>query len=140
MKVREIMSTDITTIRPSNSLQEAEMLMDENRIRHLPVLDGSQLVGIVTQRDVLAALPSSVGDFEFEDEKNFTSRVRIEEIMHSAIETITPDLDVAVAAEMLEIQKIGCLLVQSGKKLVGIITENDFVRLARKLLEAQKLE
>lgn len=101
------------------------------RIRHLPVLDndGEQLVGIVTQRDLFrGALVRALGYGEYAQRKMLDTFV-VKEVMTTDIITTTPDMDLVEAAKALMERKTGCLPVLEDGRLVGIITESDFVGL-----------
>ena len=118
-----------------NSLNEAHRWMSANRIRHLPVVDEQgRLVGLVTQRMVLAAwakhgpqkqAPCGAGARE----------LPVEMIMEKDVTTIGPDAPAAEAARIMETRRFGCLPVVDKGRLVGIITEADFVRFARGVLD-----
>lgn len=135
MKVREIMTPDVVTVDQRDPIARAEELMQLNRIRHVPVVDGDVLVGVVTQRDVLAfSLPPGSDPI---DDQDLKSRTRVQRIMRGAVETVRPDADVAEAADKMLALKIGSVAVVDERlHLVGIVTEADFVRLARALLGA----
>jgi len=137
MKVSEIMTGQLATVDRSDSVAFAEDMMNANRVRHLPVVDGDVLVGIVTQRDVLAASVPSVSAPSEEDDREMKSRLRVERIMRGYVETVAPDSEAIEAADRLLLHKIGCLpVVDERKHVLGIVTEADFVRLARDLLVA----
>jgi len=131
LRVRDIMSTDVTTLKRNDKLTLAEDIMNLGRIRHLPVLDDDErkLVGIVTQRDLFrGALAQALGYGRHAQRKILDSLV-VKEVMTDAPVTITADATLAEAARVLGERKIGCLPVVEGDRLVGIITEADFVAL-----------
>src|SRR5262249_881696 len=103
--------------------------------RHLPVLgdDGQEVVGVVSQRDLFrGALDRALGYGEHAHRKMLDTLV-VKEVMSSEVVTITADTALADAARMMTERKIGCLPVVEGGRLVGILTEGDFVALhARK--------
>jgi CBS domain-containing protein len=138
MKVREMMTVEVTTIEPCDTVETAEKRMDELRVRHLPVADGDVLVGIVSQRDVLAASLPSITHPDPEEDHDLKRRTRVEKIMRGLVETVTLDTDVIEAAEKLLLYKIGCLpVVDDRLHVIGMVTEADFVRLAHDLLLRQ---
>jgi CBS domain-containing membrane protein len=135
VKVRDIMTAAVETIGPAATLLEADELMTRNCIRHLPVTDGDVLVGLVSHRDVLAASVPSLSRVDETDDLAFKSKTRVERIMRGHVETIGPDGDALDAAETLMRFKIGCLpVVDERRRVIGIVTETDFVRLAAALL------
>jgi len=128
-----IMTTDLITVPPSANLAEARFLMQEHRIRHLPVVDGDgTLVGLVTHTNVLAATDS----FLREDENRIHAReIPITDVMITKIVTVKENASIRQAALFLEKHRIGCLPVVTEGVLVGIIADTDFVGIAINLLE-----
>ena len=136
ISIDEIMTTELRTLSPADSVYDARLLMKEHGIRHVPVVDkNSKLVGVITLSDVLAASESSLID------KNDTARIEIErdhlvsEAMTASVETIDENDNIRVAALHLLDTKHGCLPVTRDGKLVGIITDSDFVGVAVNLME-----
>lgn len=128
-----IMSTDVITVPLSATLAEARSLMHENRFHHLPVVnDGEDFVGLLTQTDVLAATDSILRDVE---NRVRARNIPIEDVMVRNVATINEDASVRQAALFLEKHRIGCLPVVTSGKLVGIITDTDFIAVAINLLE-----
>jgi len=128
-----IMSTNVITVPLTATLAEARSLMQENRFHHLPVVNESDdFVGLLTQTDVLAATDSILRDAE----NRLRARdIPIRDVMVTNVATISPDASVRQAALFLEKYRIGCLPVVTDGKLVGIITDTDFVAVAINLLE-----
>jgi CBS domain-containing protein len=128
--VREVMSPDVTTLKTNDRLTIADDVMKLGRIRHLPVVDDDgTVVGILSQRDLFrGALARSLGYGEHAQQK-LLGIIAVKEVMTNDPATIGPDEDLSEAARRLYEQKIGCLLVEEDDKLIGIITEGDFVRL-----------
>ncbi|MGH8641535.1 MAG: CBS domain-containing protein [Burkholderiales bacterium] len=130
LRVKDIMSRDVRTLGRNDRLAVADALMQQDRIRHLPVLDGDGVVcGVVSQRDLFrGALLRALG-YGGRAEDRLLNQVLVKEAMSAELYTASPDMPVAEAArEMIE-RKIGCLPVVDGEKLVGIMTETDLVRL-----------
>ena len=128
-----IMSTDLVTVPPTASLEEARRLMHVNRIHHLPVVnDDDELVGLVTLTNVLAATDSILRDA---DSRMHAENVQVRDIMVTDIATIDEHASLRQAALFLEKHRIGCLPVVTDGMLKGIITETDFVAVAINLLE-----
>lgn len=136
MNVGQIMTRQPFTIAPSDSVALAEDLMSREHIRHLPVVDGDLLVGVVSQRDVLAVSLPSISAPSEDDDRTYKLRLEVSEIMHGFVESVRPDMDAGEAAAKLLEMKIGCLpVIDDRMHVVGIITESDYVRLARDLLK-----
>ena len=135
VRVREIMSTPPVTLERSDTLAFAEELMNVERIRHLPVVDGDVLVGLITHRDVLAASISTLSAPSEEDDLELKRKVQVGTIMHGIVETTTADAPADKAADALLAHQIGCLpVIDERHHLIGIVTSTDFVRMARDLL------
>lgn len=130
--IEAIMSTNLITVEPSATIAEARTLMHEHRIHHVPVVKGNRLVGLITLTNVLAATDSFL-----RDPKNriHANEISIEEAMVADVATVDISASLRHAALFLERHKIGCLPVMDGEKLVGIITDTDFVAVAINLLE-----
>jgi CBS domain-containing membrane protein len=135
LKVRDVMTAQVTTLRRNDKLMLADDVMRLGRIRHLPVLDddGEQLVGIVSQRDLFrGALAQALGYGEYAHRK-LLDTFSIKDVMTTEVITTSPDTPLVEAAQVLMQRKIGCLPVVENGRLAGIITEGDFVALvARK--------
>ncbi len=127
-----IMSTNLITVTPSATLAEARTLMQDNRIHHIPVVDGDQLVGLVTLTNVLAATDSFLRD---DQTRIHANDIPIGEAMVHDVATVDIHASLRHAALFLEKHQIGCLPVLDDGKLVGIITDTDFVAVAINLLE-----
>ena len=129
--VRNVMSKEVTTLDVNDKLAIADDVMKLGRIRHMPVLDADQsIVGIVSQRDLFrGALARNLGYGEHAQQK-LLGILYVKDVMTCEPATIDPDALLSDAAERLLDGKIGCLLVVEGEKLVGILTESDFVALA----------
>jgi len=119
MLVSDLMTKKLRTLGPGDGVEEALALIQELFIRHVPIVDeDGQLVGLVTQRDLLG----------WEHKKLPNAPLR--EIMRSSLETASPSQTLRSAAETMIVNKYGCLPVVEDGKLVGIITETDFLKLA----------
>ena len=134
--VRDIMTSPVEFLEVGDSLDLARHLMKAGRIRHLPVVDGEQhLIGLITHRKLLATWLSH-GDPGNEQPRTIAREIPVDMLMETDVVTINPDALAADAALAIEERKVGCLPVVEHGKLVGIVTEADFVHFARKLLVA----
>lgn len=129
--VRDLMSREVVTLSHNDTLRTADDLMRLGRIRHLPVVDGDGLLaGVVTQRDLFhSGLLRALG-YGSHAQKKALDGLFVKEAMRSEVVTTTPDTSLAEAAKVMFEKKIGCLVVLDGEKIVGILTESDFVRMA----------
>ena len=129
MIVRELMTEKVAALRPNEPLARAAELMDTYGVRHAPVTDDDgELVGLVSQRDLLRHSLRGQTDLTLNMQEEILDRARVGDVMVDEPEHIEPDADVRVAAELMLDNKYGCLPVTEGARLVGIVTESDFVR------------
>jgi CBS domain-containing membrane protein len=136
LKVADVMTREVVTLDEEDSLADARRLMQQGRIRHLPVLQGERLVGLLSHRDLLAASFSVFADETAQDERRMFSQIPVRELMHEAV-AVSPDLPIREAAEILLARKFGCLpVIDAAGALLGIVTEADFVRLFLRVLHA----
>jgi CBS domain-containing membrane protein len=128
-KVRDLMTPDPYTLQPRDTLASLYDLMDTHRVRHVPIVDGDgELVGLLTHTDLAMSALGSLSDLPLSQERDLLQRRRVREVMVTELETAEPDTSLAEAASTLLENKIGCLPVVEGSRLVGILTESDFVR------------
>jgi len=121
------MTAHVYTASPVTTIAEALTLTRRYRIRHLPVLEGDRLVGLVTDRDLRLATPPIWAEQRDELYRMLHTRT-VGEVMMGAIITTTPDTPIEDAAKQLYEHRIGCLPVMEGDRLVGILTETDVLR------------
>jgi len=140
VKVREIMSAPVSTLELGDNILFAEELMTVERIRHLPVLDGDVLVGLLSHRDILEATGRVLEKLPADDAAAAKRKTCVRHVMRGSVDTIGPDDDPADAADIMLTQKIGCLpVVDEEHRLLGIVTDADFVAMARDALRAGKI-
>ena len=128
MLVREWMTTVLVTVRPDAPVAEAQHLMRHRRIRHLPVVEGGRLAGIITDRDVRTTLPSPATSLAAGEIRYLLDRLLVERVMTRSVITIGPDASIAEAVGLVLAHRIGALPVTENDRLVGIITETDLLR------------
>ena len=133
MQVREIMSTDIEVVDRNDNLRTVEERIATKQLRHLPVLEQGEVVGIVTQRDLFKAAMSSTMGYGEKAQQAYLQSVRVKEIMVYPVVTVAPDTSVAAAADMMMDKGIGCLPVVEDQQLIGIVTKTDLLRCLRAL-------
>ena len=135
LSVSELMTREPYTLGPDDTLADARKLMAEHHIRHIPIVSGDgNLVGLVSQRDVLAAEDSTVLNAEGgPDSKD--AYVALSAIMTSPVQTVDEHAGLRGTALHLQKNKMGCLPVIKEGRLVGIITDSDFVAIAITLME-----
>jgi CBS domain-containing protein len=129
LKVRELMTTDPTTLKRNDKLTLADDIMRLGRVRHLPVVedDGELLVGVVSQRDLFRnALAQALG-YGKHAQRKILDTLSVKDVMATDVVTTGPETSLVEAARLLTERKIGCLPVVENGRLVGILTEGDFV-------------
>lgn len=127
MLVRSRMTSDVLTVGPETTIAEALGITRANRIRHLPVVEGERLVGLVTDRDLRLAMPPIWAEEQDELQAALRTR-RVKEVMTSRIITVAADTPIEDAARLLYTHHIGCLPVLDDDRLAGILTETDLLR------------
>lgn len=134
--IKELMRRDLYTLSPQDTLQTARELMVNKHIRHVPILDENEnFVGLLTKHDVLSVSVSTLADIDKSERDELESGIPISQVMTLDIVGANEDTDLLEAAKYMLNQKHGCLPIFREKKLVGMLTEADFVRLAAHLLE-----
>jgi CBS domain-containing protein len=129
--VERIMQREFASVRSDERLDFVDDVMALGRVRHMPVVDDGKLVGVVTQRDLLAASLSRVLDFDRQERRTFLRSVDVKEVMAGRPITVAPNATLAEAAALLLRHKIGCLpVVGPGGEALGLVTETDLLRAA----------
>jgi CBS domain-containing membrane protein len=129
--VSEIMRRDIAVLAPKERLDLTQDIMNIGRVRHMPVLDDGRLVGVISNRDLLAAALSKALDFDAASRRSFLHSVEVEEVMTKEVVTVGPDTTLEEAARMLVRRKIGCLpVVRPDGTMSGLVTETDLLSAA----------
>jgi len=139
MLVRERMSRNPVTITSDMPITDALRVMRQNQVRKLPVLDqNGQMVGIVSEKDLLYASPSPASSLSIYEMHYMLSRLSVTELMATDVITISPDIPLEEAARIMTDNKIGGLPVMENGELVGIITETDIFKVFLELLGARE--
>lgn len=127
MLISEIMSTDLVTVGEQASLEEALQQMLVRKVRHLLVVEGDRLLGVITDRDLRFALPSRLENIGTAKREAFMQKTLVGAVCIRQPVTATPTMDVRDAALELRQRRIGCLPVLDGGRLVGIVTVTDIL-------------
>lgn len=124
----DLMTENPQTVAADDSWVAALDVMVELNVRHVPVVDrDGDLVGLVSQRDLLKA-SASVADLASPIRRELFSLRTIDRLMATGVETVAPDAPLREVGDLMLENKFGCVPVCEGERLVGIITEADFVR------------
>ncbi len=136
LTVGDLMTREVVTLAEDDTLADARTCMERGRIRHLPVVRGEKLVGLVTHRDLLSASFSVFAEVSAKEERRLFRQIPVRELMHDPY-AVPPTLRVPEAARVMLEKQYGCLPVVDGDgNLLGIVTDADFLRLAVRMLEA----
>ncbi len=134
-KVRDLMKRQVVTIGPDEPIINAIKAMEAGIFRRIPVVEGSMLVGIITDRDLRQATSSPVIFHEVSYDEYLLTEINVGSCMTRKPITIRPDADIIEAARIVEDKKIGGLPVVDGDALVGIITVSDLINYLIGILE-----
>ena len=126
--VRGLMTPTPISVSPSTPVDEARALMQQHRIRHLPVLDQGRLVGIVSDRDIRLVLPSPATSLSVHEIGYLLTRLTVAEIMTRGPLTIAPERPITEAARRMLAHKVGALPVVADGQLVGIVTRTNLLQ------------
>lgn len=139
--VADLMTDAVFTLQPTDTLSDARTLMHLAKIRHTPVTDDDgNFEGLITNRDLLACTISRLAEIDTAVQAEIDTAIKVTEVMQRDVTCVTPETPLREAAQLLYDKKYGCLPVLTGRKVVGILTEADFLRLAMVLLNDQVLE
>jgi acetoin utilization protein AcuB len=124
--MKDLMSVPATAVAPGDSLHVADGIMSMGAVRHLPVVSGGRLVGVLSHRDILRA-PGLLSP-SLDSTRTVLKALRVEDVMSTPALTIGADASVQEAAKLLLKNRVGCLPVLDGGKLAGIVTTSDLLR------------
>lgn len=131
--VDEMMTTGAKTLTDDASLADVQEVMEKYHCRHVPIVkDGDELTGLVSHRDVLKVTESSLADATRRIEP---AQIKVSDFMTREVFSVRPNTSLRKAAIYIRTQRYGCLPVLEGRKLIGLITDSDFVNIAIDLLE-----
>jgi CBS domain-containing protein len=129
LRIEQYMSTDLLTVNEEEAIDLVANLMDWHRIHHVPVEDNEhRLVGLVSHRPLLRFLASDEGRRE-------EGPVPVSRVMLRNLVTIGPETSTLEAIDVMREHRISCLPVVKDDRLIGMVTEHDFMRIAGQLLE-----
>ena len=135
LKIKDIMTSEVFVLHATQTLELVRSLMRIKHVRHVPIVDpDNTFVGLMTHRDLLAQTISHLAEVDDEEQEYLDRHIHIMNIMKTDVTTVDPEMDVCSAITMLIEHKYGCLPVVTDGKLVGIVTEADFMKLTLDLL------
>lgn len=127
IRVTDWMTDAVLAVETFDSIAIARQLMAKHRINQLPVLDNDRLIGIVTDRDIRDAYPTSMMIDRAEEIDRFAEKITVEAVMTHDVFIVRPETPLATAVGLLRRHRIGSLPVLKNGKLVGIITRSDIL-------------
>ena len=128
MMVKDVMKTQLVTLNADSKLGFANDIMYLGRIRHLPVVKGDTIVGILTQRDLYRSSLTSILT-NWKENKEFLDSIKVSEVMTKNVITVAPEATIEEAAQIMIDKKVGGLpVVKEKNALVGLITETDVLQ------------
>ena len=127
IKVRDWMSRAVLAVESYDSIAVARQLMAKHRVNQLPVLDDDRLIGIVTDRDIRDAYPTSMMINRTKEIDQFAEKVTVEEVMTRDILIVHPETTMDIAVGLLRKHRIGSLPVIENDGLAGILTRSDIL-------------
>ena len=125
--VRDIMTSSPVSLQKDDKLSLAEEVMTGGRIRHLPILDGVRLVGVLSEADLFHSA-FKVLHFRPDEQRNFVKSLKVEDLMSKHVVSVPADTSIRAAARLMMEKKLGCLPVVAGERLCGLVTKSDMLR------------
>jgi acetoin utilization protein AcuB len=139
MLVKNRMSSPVITTEPDASIMEVLNLMRSKNIRRMPVVDKQgELIGIVSDKDLLNAGPSNATSLSVWEINYLVGKIKIKDVMTKAVLTVSGDTPIEQAARMMVDNKVGGLPVMDNNQLVGVITESDLFKILLELMGARE--
>ena len=136
LKIKDIMTAEVFVLHATQTLELVRSLMRIKHVRHVPIVEADNtFVGLMTHRDLLAQTISYLAEVDDEEQEYLDRHIHIVNIMKQDVTTVDPEMDICNAITLLLEHKYGCLPVVSDGKLVGIVTEADFLQLTLELLQ-----
>jgi acetoin utilization protein AcuB len=138
MNVGRRMTHPVITITPNTPITKAHELMAHEKINQCPVVKNGKLIGLLTEKDILKAYPSSATTLAVWEITSLLEKIKVEDVMIKNFQTVEEDTPIETAARILVDNKISALPVLRGKDLVGIITEADLFTIMLEMLGARR--
>lgn len=127
MHVSEFMTTKVIIVSSDDSIARAARLMYAHKVRRLPVVDNGEIVGIIGEKMIAAAMPSAATSLSAPETAGSVSKLNVGQLMHKDVVTVTTDTTAETALGIAQQAGVGALVVVDNKgQLAGIITTNDF--------------
>jgi len=129
VSVSTIMTKNVVKLNLSDDLTKAEMLFKKHHIRHIPVVNGNVIIGMLSYTDLLRiSFADAIDDEDDDVDTTVYNMFTVEQVMAKKLVSITPDTTIKEAAEILSKKEFHALPVCKGELLVGIVTTTDLIR------------
>jgi CBS domain-containing membrane protein len=129
LTVADLMTDKVFSIHADEDLARLNNLMDDFHVRHVPVVDDEgNILGIVSQRDLIRTALFTDETLPESQKRDLLKNMTVREVMVTGAETAEADEEIEEAGRLMLENKLGCLPVVDGTKLIGILTEADFVK------------
>lgn len=138
MNVEKRMSRQVVTVQPDVQITKAHKLMAQEKIQQMPVVKNGKLVGLVSERDILKAYPSSVTTLSVWEIASLLEKIKVKDIMVKNVLTVQEKTPIEQAARIMVDNKISSLPVMRGDEVVGIITEADLFNVMLEMLGGRR--
>jgi acetoin utilization protein AcuB len=122
------MTRKVFTVSPEDSIAEAAKLAKEKGLKHLPVVHGEKLKGILSDRDIKEYVPTKATSLDVYELHYLLAKTKVKEVMKTKVYTTTPDTPIEEAAMLMRDLNIGCLPVIENNRVVGIISDRDIFK------------
>ena len=127
--VATIMSKNVIKLNLADDLTKAEMLFKKHKIRHIPVVDGNTIIGMLSYTDLLRiSFVDAVDDDDDDVEVTVYNLFTVEQVMAKKLVTVSPETSIKETAEILSTREFHALPVCDGNVLVGIVTTTDLIK------------
>lgn len=126
--VSDVMTTSVKSLQSTQVLLEAMQFLRQHEVRHIPIMEGTKLVGVLTDRDVKRATPSALDPGQREVWERIVKDTTLAKVMSRDPMTVSRELTFKEAVKLFVEERIGCLPVIEDGELVGIVTASDLFR------------
>jgi CBS domain-containing protein len=131
--VRDIMMSAPVTLKPDDTLEFAGNVISLGRIRHLPVVENGQLVGLLSERDLLGTAASRLFGLKPKSKSALLRSVLVKDVMKKRVVTVSAATPIKEAAQVMADKKIGCVPVVDDRRLIGLVTTTNILRYVEEL-------
>lgn len=138
MQVRQLMQKDVITLPVGSTLDLAAGLMRVDRVRHIPVVDGRAVVGLVSERDLLRTAVSTFMSMDPDERERWLGHIAVDDVMTREVLCAHPEAPIDGAVDMMLKERIGCLPVVEDGALVGLLSETDCLRYLSRLIHSEE--